>query len=104
MLRTLISTSRIVSTSTRVLRLSSRMSIETSSSSVSTAEFGTAAASFDPEAKLAELHYKLPTPSKSVANYVMCKRVGNILYTGKLSCTEDNERIIVNESHTNMGL
>jgi len=38
---------------------------------------------YDPEAKLAELNYKLPTPSKSVANYVMSRRVGNMIYTGK---------------------
>ena len=33
------------------------------------------------EARLAELKYVLPAANKSVANYVMCKRVGNLIYT-----------------------
>lgn len=34
------------------------------------------------EARLAKLGYDLPAPTKSVANYIMCKRVGNLIYTG----------------------
>ena len=40
------------------------------------------AASMSTEAKLAELGYKLPAPPKNVANYIMCNRVGNLIYTG----------------------
>jgi hypothetical protein len=35
------------------------------------------------EARLAELGYKLPIPAKPAANYVMCKRIGNLIYTGE---------------------
>lgn len=47
-----------------------------------------AAAQVHIDAKLEQLGYKLPAPTKSVANYIMCNRVGNIIYTGKwlLSC------------------
>lgn len=34
------------------------------------------------EARLAQLGYKLPTPAKPVASYIMCNRVGNLIYTG----------------------
>ena len=34
------------------------------------------------EAKIAELGYKMPAPSKPVASYVMATRVGNLIYTG----------------------
>jgi hypothetical protein len=43
---------------------------------------GAPAAGLKTEARITELGYKLPTPAKSVANYVMCKRVGNMIYTG----------------------
>jgi enamine deaminase RidA (YjgF/YER057c/UK114 family) len=33
------------------------------------------------ESKISELHYKLPTPNKPVASYVMYRRLGNIIYT-----------------------
>lgn len=35
------------------------------------------------EAKLASLGYKLPVAAKPAANYIMCKRVGNMIYTGE---------------------
>ena len=34
------------------------------------------------DARLAELGLKLPTAAKPVAAYVMCTRVGNMIYTG----------------------
>ena len=34
------------------------------------------------DARIAELGLKLPTASKPVAAYVMCTRVGNLIYTG----------------------
>lgn len=34
------------------------------------------------EARIGSLGHKLPTPMKPVANYVMCQRVGNLIYTG----------------------
>lgn len=82
MLRTLTATSRLVSSNSRILRLSSRMSLE-STSNIAAAAANMSTSTYDPEAKLAELNYKLPTPSKSVANYVMSRRVGNMIYTGK---------------------
>jgi enamine deaminase RidA (YjgF/YER057c/UK114 family) len=33
------------------------------------------------EARLAELGYVLPVAAKPAANYVMCRRVGNLVYT-----------------------
>jgi len=33
------------------------------------------------QARLDELGLKLPNPAKPVASYVMCKRVGNLIYT-----------------------
>jgi hypothetical protein len=41
-----------------------------------------AASGLHTEAKLASLGYKLPTPNKPAANYIMCTRVGNLIYTG----------------------
>ena len=40
----------------------------------------TKADEFDPEARLAELEIELPTPAKSIANYVRATRIGNTLY------------------------
>lgn len=34
------------------------------------------------EARIAKLGYKLPTAAKPVASYIMCNRVGNLIYTG----------------------
>jgi hypothetical protein len=34
------------------------------------------------EAKIAELGLVLPTSTKPAANYIMCNRVGNMIYTG----------------------
>lgn len=39
------------------------------------------------EARIKELGYTLPTPSKPAANYIMCHRVGNLIYTCEL-CPE----------------
>ena len=44
---------------------------------------GNQVANVTTEAKIAELGYKLPAPPKQVANYIMCNRVGNLIYTGK---------------------
>lgn len=35
------------------------------------------------EGRIAELGFKLPVANKPAANYVMCKRVGNMIYTGE---------------------
>ena len=35
------------------------------------------------DARLAELGLKLPTAARPVAAYVMCTRVGNMIYTGE---------------------
>jgi len=48
------------------------------------------AASGAMEARLTSLGHALPPAAKSVANYVMCSRVGNLLYTaGHLPVTPD---------------
>ena len=39
------------------------------------------AAAMHTEAKIAELGLKLPSHPRPVAAYVMCQRVGNIIYT-----------------------
>ncbi len=62
---------RINSLAQGVRRVSSRMS------AVPMSELHT-------EARLVELKLRLPAPSKPVASYVMCTRVGNLLYTGEL--------------------
>lgn len=44
--------------------------------------------------------HKLPTPAKPVATYIMCTRVGNLIYTGKHFAKRSVHRIHVQVSHT----
>ena len=65
---------------TTLARLSKAASSSFSSSlfrSMATASGSTA------EERIASLGYKLPPAAKSVGNYVMCTRVGNLIYTGE---------------------
>ena len=45
------------------------------------------------EAKIKELGLELPTPAKPAANYIMCHRVGNLLFTGKRRCPASGGRM-----------
>jgi hypothetical protein len=38
------------------------------------------------EARIKELGHTLPTPAEPAANYIMCHRVGNLIYTGESVC------------------
>jgi enamine deaminase RidA (YjgF/YER057c/UK114 family) len=58
---------------------SSRIISNTSSSLLSIKSVRMASSKI--QAKLDELGLKLPNPAKPVASYVMCKRVGNLIYT-----------------------
>lgn len=50
---------------------------------------------FDPEATLAQLEIKLPTPAKSIANYVGATRIGNTIFlSGHLPKQEDGSYVL----------
>lgn len=52
-------------------------------------------ASADPEANLAKLGIELPTPSKSIANYVGARRIGNTIFlSGHLPLRKDRSVVI----------
>ena len=52
------------------------------------------------EAKIAELGYKMPAPSKPVASYVMATRVGNLIYTGAPAAAQTAAPLLRARTHT----
>ena len=48
---------------------------------------------FDPEGRLAELEIELPTPAKSIANYVRATRIGNTLYLSGHLPKQGNKKV-----------
>lgn len=57
--------------------------------------FGATTSSSDPEAALAQLGIELPTPGKSIANYVGARRSGNMIYlSGHLPRRADGSLVI----------